>query len=127
MFDGKKEYAFRSFEGLTPGSFDIEGDLVAISFPTNVIGSESMLKVFDAEANELYSAEIGEKIGFVETDGEEAVYTVGDSVAVKLSLADGALTYEEIRQQPVGAIAVPGSLIVCSPDGTSSYFTGAEE
>ncbi len=123
IFDGEKETASISFNGFTPGYFDMAGNIIAIAFPTNVIGSENSLKVYDTTGEELYNETIGSKIVSIATDGREAVYAVGETKAFCLDMKDGKIYEEPMEHQALGTIAVPGSLVVCAPDGTASYFT----
>ena len=123
IFDGEEEIAGISFDGYTPGYFDIEENIIAISFPTNVIGSENSLKVYNTTGEELYNEAISSKIVSLATDGREAVYAVGETKAFCLDMGDGKVYEEPMEHQALGTIAVPGSLVVCAPDGTDSYFT----
>ena len=123
IFDGEDEVASISFGGLAPGYFQMEKNIIAISFPTNVMGSENSLKVYNTTGEELYNETIGTKIVCVATDGAEAVYAVGETRAYCLDMTDGKLYEESLSHQALDAIAVPGSLVICTPDGTASYFT----
>ncbi|MBE6587295.1 MAG: hypothetical protein E7647_02635 [Ruminococcaceae bacterium] len=123
IFEGEKEVARVDFEGLTPGCFGIGGNMIAISFPTNAIGNENNVRVFDTEGKEVCSKIISEKISFVAADGIETVYAVGETKAVCISLEDEKTVTEEIDDRVIGVVCVPGSLVVCFPEGTGSYFT----
>lgn len=124
IFEGEKEVARISFGGLTPGFFDIEGNVIALTFPENVMGNENSLSVYDTEGKELVSEKISSKVLAVATDGEEAVYAVGEAEVFRLSFGDKAIEKEPLKVRALSAIAVPGSLVVFSPDGSDSYFTG---
>ena len=124
IFDGEEQIASIGFDGYTPGYFDSEGNIIAISFPTNVIGSENSLKVYNTTGEEMYNEAIPSKIVSLATDGREAVYAVGETKAFCLDMGDGKIYEEAMEHQALGTIAVPGSLVVCTPDGTASYFTG---
>ena len=123
IFEGDKETASISFDGFTPGYFHQEGNIMAISFPTNVIGSENSLKVYNTTGEEMYNEAVGAKLLCLATDGREAVYAVGETAVFCLDMNDGKILEETMEHQALGAIAVPGSLVVCTPDGTASYFT----
>lgn len=123
IFENEKEIANISFEGLTPGYFDISRNTVAISFATNVVGSENTLRIFDTAGDELCSAEISGKISAVAADGSQAVYAVTDKEAFKIFVKDEKKISVECDLQVIYAMAPPGSLIVCTPEGTTSLFT----
>lgn len=123
IFDGEKEKARVSFDGMTPGAYDIEGDIIAISFPTNATLSQNTLKVFDTDGGAEYNIEINSKVSHVTTDGAEAVYAVGEGWATRLSLSDGKTMTGSVDTQVVGVLSPAGNLIVCTPDGTKTYFT----
>ncbi len=127
VFDGEKEKARVPFEGLTPGAFALEGDILAVSFPTNATLSQNALKVFDTEGNVEYNVEINNKVTKVSTDGKEAVYAVGEGWATCLSLESGKTVVEAADAQAVDALSPPGSLIVCTPEGTTSCFTESKD
>ncbi len=122
IFDKDKEVAKIPFAGLTPGYFDIEKNTVAISFQTNVIGSENTVKVYGTDGKEQLSADVSGKIAALSTDGEEAVYAVTESRAVRISLADKKISEEKTEAQALRAIAVPSGLIVFFPEGSRSFF-----
>ncbi len=122
IFEGKKEVARVSFDGKTPNACFVEKNIIALSFADNVIGSENTVKVLDTSGKELYNVKINEKVDLLVTDGEEAVYTVGDSAVFEISLENGKQRREAVKDQPIGAVAVPGSLVVFSNEGSRSYF-----
>ncbi|MBQ3527446.1 MAG: hypothetical protein IJA52_02705 [Clostridia bacterium] len=123
IFEGEKEKARVSFEGMTPGAFSIEGDIIAISFPTNATLSQNALKVFDTAGKAEYNIMINTKVTNVTTDGTAAVYAVGEGWATRLSLSDGKTLTGAVDTQVVGVLSPAGNLIVCTPDGTKTYFT----
>ena len=122
IFKGEKEVARVDFDGLTPGCFAIEGNTVAVTFPTNAVGSESMLRVFNSEGKEICNEHINEKVSIVATDGIESVYVICEANAVRVSLTNEKTKTEAIGERVIGAVAVPGSLVVCFAEGTTSYF-----
>ena len=124
IYEDGKEAARVNFQGLTPGYFDIEGNIIALTFPENVIASENSLRVYDTSGKELYNKEISSKLVALATDGTEAVYAVGETEAFMLSLGDGSIESCPSEVRTLAALAVPGSLVVFSPDGSTSYFTG---
>lgn len=123
IFKGEKEVARVDFEGLVPGCFDVEGNTLAVTFPTNAVGSESILRVFNTEGEEIRKENIDKKVSLVATDGTDAVYVICEASAIRVSLSDKKTKTEKIDDRVIGAIAVPGSLVVCFADGTTSYFT----
>ncbi len=123
VFDNEKETARVDFAGLTPGMFHIEGDIIALSFAKNVSGTQNDLKVFDTAGKEMYNIGISGKIVEVRTDGADAVYCVCEKSAVRLSLGSGKTAVQEINARAIDALAVPGSLILCTPESTFSIFT----
>jgi len=122
IFDGEREIKRIDFGGVQPGSFDIEKNIIAVSFPDNVLGNENNVKIFDSEGKELYNVKISEKITTLVTDGEESVYTVGETSACRISLENGKSTSTPVTDRPIGAVAVPGSLVVFSPEKSKTYF-----
>ena len=108
---------------MTPGAFSIEGDIIAISFPTNATLSQNALKVFDTAGKAEYNIMINTKVTNVTTDGTAAVYAVGEGWATRLSLSDGKTLTGAVDTQVVGVLSPAGNLIVCTPDGTKTYFT----
>lgn len=122
IFDGKKEAAHISFEGLTPGSFNIVKNTVAISFPTNVIGSENELRVYNTNGEMQFSTTIRDKVLYTVTDGATAAYAVGEGSAYRLSFGDGKCIAEMTDVIPVGAIGVSSGLIVFGPSGSTFCF-----
>lgn len=123
VFDNEKETARVDFAGFTPGMFHVDGDIIAISFAKNVSGTQSDLKVFDTAGKEMYNTKINGKIVEVRTDGSDAVYCVCETSAVRLSLGNGKTEIQEINEKVIDALAVPGSLIICTPESTVGLFT----
>lgn len=122
IYDGKKEVAKIDFEGLTPGSFCIEKNKVVISFPTNVIGNENELRVYNTAGQKLYTTVISDKVSSVATDGVTAAYAVGEGSAYMLSFEDGKCVAEMTETVSVAAIGVPSGLMIFGPDGSSFHF-----
>lgn len=123
VFNGEKETARVDFKGMIPDYFDVERNTVALSFSVNAIGSESILCVYDTKGEELYSKDISGKAVSVATDGTEAVYCVTEETVYRLSLEDGKTKKEKTEAQVIHSIAVPGSLILFTPEGTVSRFS----
>ena len=111
------------FTGMTPVSFDIDKNTAAVTCSENAIGSVNAVLVFDINGNVLYNITLEHKISATATDGERAVYAVGDGKAERIDLSDGSVSSESVSVVPVKLLAPPGSLIVCGEGGTSSHFT----
>lgn len=113
---------------MTPSSFDMCENTFALAASKNAISSENEIFVFDTEGNILYNNIINKKVSYIAADGDSCIYTVGDGSADRITLGkDGSKAEtdtEEINGRVLGALAIPGSLIVCMPDGTKSLFVG---
>ncbi|MDD6094991.1 MAG: DUF5711 family protein [Clostridia bacterium] len=112
------------FTGMTPVCFDINKNTAAVTCSENAVGSVNAVLVFDINGNVLYNITLEHKISATVTDGESAVYAVGDGKADRIDLSDGSVSSESVSVVPVKLLAPPGSLIVCGEGGTSSHFTG---
>ena len=95
---------------------------MAISFPTNVIGSENELRVYNTSGEVIHSATVHDKVSYTVTDGESAAYAVGEGAAYMLSFNDGKCIAEMTGVVPVGAVAVSSGLVVFGPFGSSFHF-----
>ncbi|MBR6677062.1 MAG: hypothetical protein IKL24_07010 [Clostridia bacterium] len=123
ILDGAKEIARVSYDGRVPRAYCIEKNIVALAFADNVIGSENTVFVYDTSGKELYDIKINGGVDMLATDGEESIYTVSDMAAFEISLENGKQKRATVKDRPIGAVAVPGSLVVFSTEGTRSYFT----
>ena len=122
IFEGEKELSRISFEGLTPGCFDVSGGHIALSFPKNVLGTSNEIRVYSTDGAELCKKDLSGKISCLAADGEEYVYAVTDTEAVRLNPESGKIKKEPCELQALYAAAVPGSVIVFTPEGTESFF-----
>lgn len=126
FLDGARETARADLEGLSPASFDISGNTVALTLPTNAIGSENLLRVIDTDGKETARAEISGKAVCVTADGEGAVYAVCESEAHRLSLDTKKIKTEKIPYLPSAAIAYPGGVMIFGPESGEVFFDGSE-
>lgn len=106
----------------TPSSFTLSENTFALVSSKNAIGSENEIFVFDTDGNILYNNTITQKVSYVAADGNNYVYTVGDGAAERIELSSGSISRKTVEGRVIGVLAVPGSLIVCMPDGTNSLF-----
>lgn len=122
IFEGEKEIAKITFDGLTPGYFDVAGSTVAITFPTNVLGTSNDVTVYSTEGKKICTSEIKGKVQAFSTDGTEAAYVITERAAVRIGFEDGKTKTEECDLQVIRALAVPGSVIVFTPEESRSFF-----
>lgn len=121
--DGKIAWQ-KELSASSPVCFDRNGNLLALCCAKNAVSSENEVFVFDTEGNILYNNTLDRKISYFITDGADTVYAVGDSVAEMISVSNAENKTREVGERVIGALCPPGNLIICTPDGTTSLFSG---
>ena len=121
--DGKTAWQ-KELSGAAPVCFDMSGNRFALCCAKNAVGSENEVFVFDTAGNILYNNTLMRKVSYFITDGADTVYAVGDGSAEKITLSDSKSETAQIGQRVIGVLCPPGNLIICTSEGTTSYFTG---
>lgn len=125
--DGKTVWQ-KPIASMTPAAFDMCRNTFALAASKNAIGSENEIFIFDTEGNILYNNIISKRVSHIAADGEGCVYAVGDGSAERIMLygegSEAKTDTAEIKGKVLDALAVPGNLIICMPDGTKSLFVG---
>ena len=71
--------------------------------------------------------EISSKATALSMNEEGVVFVAGDSEVYRLSADSKEIKSEPLRDQAVCALAHAGGVVICSPEGASSYFVNDGE